>query len=85
LGTLTDADQDLKKTQKWEAALDVQRGAAGIHQPSTIKCLHTHLANYLSYNRGSKDNIIGEWAMEFITKLLQEKKQDKNLVADDSK
>jgi hypothetical protein len=23
--------------------------------------------------------------MEFITKLLQEKKQDKNLVADDSK
>jgi hypothetical protein len=69
-------------TQKWEASLDALRGVAGIHKPSTIKCLHTHLANCLSGDIGSKDNIIGEWAMESITKLLQEKKQDKNAVDD---
>jgi hypothetical protein len=41
------------------------------------------LANCLSSNIGStKDNIIGKWAMESITKLLQEKKQDKNAVDD---
>jgi hypothetical protein len=40
------------------------------------------LANCLSCDIGSKDNIIGEWAMESITKLLQEKKQDKNAVDD---
>jgi hypothetical protein len=80
--SLTDADLDLVKTRKWEAALDAQRGVAGIRKPSTIKCLHSHLAHYLSGDRGSKDNIIGEWAMESITKLLQENKQEKNAVHD---
>jgi hypothetical protein len=40
------------------------------------------LAHYLSGGRGSKDNIIGEWAMDSITKLLQENEQDKNAFDD---
>jgi hypothetical protein len=80
--SLTDADLDLVKTREWEAALDAQRGVAGIRKPSTIKCLHTHLAHYLSGGRGSEDNIVGKWAMESIIKLLQEKKQEKNVVDD---
>jgi hypothetical protein len=56
--SLTDADLDLAKTRKWEAALDAQRGMAGIRKPSTIKCLNsTHLAHYLSGGRGSEDKI----------------------------
>jgi hypothetical protein len=78
--TLTEADLDLVKSRKWEAALDAQRGVAGIRKPSTIKCLHTHLAHYLSGGKGSEDNIVGKWAMKSITKLLQVKNQHKDVV-----
>lgn len=78
--TLMETDLDLVKARKWEAALDAQRGVAGIRKPSTIKCLHTHLAHYLSGGKGSEDNIVGKWVMDSITKLLQEKNQDKDLV-----
>jgi hypothetical protein len=71
---LTNDDLELIKKRKWEPALDARRGVAGTTKPVRIKCLHTHLAHYLSGGRGSEDNIVGKWVFESIIKTLQEKK-----------
>ena len=71
---LTETDINLVKERKWEPALDSRRGVAGIKRHTTIKCLHAHLAHYLSGGRGSEDNIVGKWVMESVAKILQEKK-----------
>lgn len=72
--SLTASDMVLVKKRKWEPALDFRRGVAGITRHTTIKCLHAHLAHYLSGGMGSEDNVVGKWAMELIMKMLQEKK-----------
>ena len=70
--SLTEADLELVEARKWREALDERRGVAGIKKHKAIKCLHAHLAHYLSGGRGSDDNIVGKWVMESITKLLLE-------------
>lgn len=72
--SLTETNLELVKDRKWEPGLDSRRGIAGITKHTTIKCLHTHVAHYLSGGKGSKDNVVGKWAMELITKTLQERK-----------
>jgi len=71
--SLTEDDLNLVKKRKWEPALDSRRGVAGITRPTTIKCLHTHLAHYLSGGRGCEDNVVGKWVLESLTKTLQER------------
>lgn len=71
--TLTKNDLSLVQERKWQSALDSKRGVAGIRKHFRIKCLHTHLAHYLSGGRGSEDNVVGKWVMESISRTLQEK------------
>ena len=75
---LTDYDLKLVQERTWEPALDSRRGVAGISRHTTIKCLHAHLAHYLSGGRGSNDNIVGRWVLEAIIKMLQEKEAAAN-------
>jgi hypothetical protein len=75
---LTDDDLKLVQERKWEPALDLRRGVAGISRHTTIKCLHAHLAHYLSGGRGSKDNIVGRWVLEAIIEMLREKEATTN-------
>lgn len=71
--SLTNDDLKLIKERKWEPALDSRRGVAGITRHTTIKCLHTHLAHYLSGGRGSDDNVVGKWVMDSIAEMLEER------------
>jgi hypothetical protein len=62
----------LIQSYHWEAAFSTSRGVAGISNKArkygTIKCLHAHLAHYLSNhnNIGSQYNIVGRWIWEEI-------------------
>jgi hypothetical protein len=47
----------------WENSISEKRGIAGIARPNAVKCLHTHLAHYLS---GEHKNVVGKWTMEAL-------------------
>ncbi|ETV95644.1 hypothetical protein H310_11065 [Aphanomyces invadans] len=56
---LTPADRSLVEKKRWVRALrDV--GIAGIRNPASVKCLHTHYAHYLA----THNNLIGQWVHE---------------------
>ena len=43
-------------------------GIAGIKNPDSVKCLHTHYAHYLS--RPEDGNLIGLWVHELYTEQM---------------
>jgi hypothetical protein len=55
--------------RKWESAFDASRGVAGIRNPASVKCLHAHVSHFWS---GCKDNVVGMWVAERVTKMLQQ-------------
>ena len=68
---LSESDQQLIQDYRWEAAFATSRGIAGISQKNNkhicaVKCLHAHLAHYLSHSIGSQYNIVGRWVWEEI-------------------
>jgi hypothetical protein len=75
---LTDHDQQMIQSDyPWiTLALDEnKRGIAGIRNPLAVKCLHAHIAHYLSecYSNPtgqSNNNIIGQWVMETLEQQL---------------
>lgn len=62
-------------SSSWEQALSPRRGVAGIRNFASIKCLHAHVAHYLSGGPGSQDNQVGTWTVEALLELLQTQKQ----------
>jgi uncharacterized protein len=65
---LVDTDLRYIEQRKWQAAFDpAKRGVAGIRNPLAVKCLHAHVAHYLSGGNGSHDNVIGQWVMELLS------------------
>jgi hypothetical protein len=61
-------DWEYIRQRKWERAFSTSnRGVAGIRNPASVKCLHAHLAHYLS---GCQHNIVGKWVAERVVKLL---------------
>lgn len=74
---LVDADLELINKRKWNSAFDINtRGVAGIRNRSTVKCLHAHAAHFLSGDPGSSDNVVGEWVMEAVERLLKDAKNE---------
>jgi len=69
---LTETDHELVKSRKWQGALGLERGVAGIRNHNRIKCLHTHAAHYLSAGKGSNDNVVGKWTMDAVFDLIQQ-------------
>ncbi|CAB9515655.1 Protein of unknown function (DUF501) [Seminavis robusta] len=73
---LTPTDIAYIETRKWQRAFDPrQRGVAGIRNHAAVKCLHAHVAHYLSGGQGSSDNVIGKWVMEEIMEQQQQQQQ----------
>lgn len=72
---LTDSDQQLMEERNWQGALDAERGVAGIRHATAVKCLHAHIAHFLSGDPGSSDNIVGKWTMEQVNILAMERKK----------
>jgi hypothetical protein len=70
--TLTPTDVQWVVSRNWKPALDSTRGVSGIKKPIAVKCLHAHLAHYLSGGPGSTDNIVGKWTFEAILELISE-------------
>ena len=73
LRLLTDQDQKEIQKRKWSAALEEARGVAGIRNHAAVKCLHAHLAHYLSAGLGSNDNMVGEWVVDAICEMEEYK------------
>lgn len=67
---LTNDDQDLMESRKWKFALTT--GVAGIRKPFAVKCLHAHLAHYLSGGPGSEENLVGKWVLEELCNIVKE-------------
>ena len=68
---LSESDIQLIQSYGWEKAFATSRGIAGIsndhhHRTMAVKCLHAHLAHYLSHSTGSSHNIVGRWVWEEI-------------------
>ncbi len=68
IGMLTDEHKERlgRDHPKWLEALS-EKGVAGIDDPRKVKCLHTHLAHYLS--PGGEANLIGRWVLEWMLEL----------------
>ena len=66
---LTPKDQMEIQARQWNAALEEARGVAGIRNHAAVKCLHAHLAHYLSSDAGSQDNIVGAWVVDAICEM----------------
>jgi hypothetical protein len=75
---VTDNDQQMIQSEyPWiTLALDEnKRGIAEIRNPFAVKCLHSHMAQYLSECQSNptgqkSNNIIGQWAMETLEQQL---------------
>jgi hypothetical protein len=67
---LTETDKLEMECRGWKTSLDATCGIAGIRKSHAIKCLHTHVAHYLSRGPGSDENIVGKWVMEEVYKFL---------------
>ena len=63
----------LMKERKWDGALSSERGVAGIRNRKAVKCLHAHLAHYLSGESGHEHNVIGKWVYERVDELIRER------------
>jgi hypothetical protein len=64
---LSQSDRQLIQEYGWETAFATSRGIAGIRNNIlAVKCLHAHLAHYLSDSIGSQNNIVGRWVWEEI-------------------
>ena len=50
----------------WISTLGASRGISGIRNYGAIKCLHAHIAHYLSHGPGSQDNVVGQWILEAL-------------------
>jgi hypothetical protein len=61
---LSSLDQEMVRHQRWEGALAPHRGVAGIRNCGAVKCLHAHLAHYLSQGSSSTHNRVGQWVWE---------------------
>jgi hypothetical protein len=61
---LSSQDLEVIRFQHWEGALALQRGVAGIRNCGAVKCLHAHLAHFLSQGPGSTYNRVGQWVWE---------------------
>jgi hypothetical protein len=61
-------DWNYIRNRKWDStAFSKDRGVAGMRNPSSVKCLHAHLAHYWS---GCNDNVVGKWVAEEVTKIV---------------
>ena len=69
---LSDSDSALIRERKWESAFAETRGVAGVRNHGAIKCLHAHVAHFLSGESGSNENIVGRWVMEEVENRLCE-------------
>ena len=83
LSLLTQQDGEEIAKRKWTAALEQARGVAGIRNHMAVKCLHAHLAHYLSRDEGSQENVIGEWVMQAIREMLESDGKDASHDNDD--
>lgn len=68
---LSDSDNELIRKRKWESAFAETRGVAGIRNHAAIKCLHAHVAHFLSGETGSNDNVVGRWVMQEVESRLR--------------
>eukprot|EP00977_Amphora_coffeiformis_P012870 scaffold3267_cov142-Amphora_coffeaeformis.AAC.6 len=66
---VTPQDQTELQMRKWTSALEEARGVAGIRNHAAVKCLHAHLAHYLSSDAGSQDNVVGAWVVDAICEM----------------
>jgi hypothetical protein len=70
---LSESDRQLIQEYHWETAFATSRGVAGISKNCmAVKCLHAHLAHYLSNGMGSQYNIVGQWVWEEILQRYTE-------------
>jgi hypothetical protein len=69
---LTESDIAYIQQRKWEGAFSPSRGVSGICNYAAVKCLHAHVAHYLSGGKGSSDNIVGRWVTEAISEMILE-------------
>lgn len=76
---LTPQDIAFIEKRKWEKAFSPDRGVAGIKNYASVKCLHSHVAHFLSGGQGSSDNIIGKWVMEEIAQMLAKHSEEEKL------
>ena len=67
---LTEEDRLLLEQKKWQHSVNTERGVAGIRKPQAIKCLHAHVAHYLS---GCQDNIVGKWVWDEVVRMMRER------------
>ena len=70
---LTNADRQLIQQLGWDKAFLPTRGVAGISNARAVKCLHAHLAHYLSHRctltttrATTTTNVVGQWVWEEI-------------------
>jgi hypothetical protein len=70
---LSTDDQQAMQRRQWKEVLDSSRGVAGIRNQAAVKCLHAHLAHYLSGDAGSNDNVVGAWVLQAIQEMLSNK------------
>lgn len=76
---LTDEDVKYVEQRKWNDAIGICKGVAGIKRYQTIKCLHTHAAHYLATmnnSNGNDENIVGKWVLEVVEREVQNMKDD---------
>lgn len=66
---LSESDQQYISRKNWKNALTT--GVAGLRKPHAVKCLHAHLAHYLSGGPGSKENLVGKWVMDEVCNLVK--------------
>ncbi|CAM9408377.1 unnamed protein product [Choristocarpus tenellus] len=59
---LTDEDMAIVRRNRWDQALGLTSGVAGINKPATIKCLHTHFAHFLA----TGENLVGKWVHDAL-------------------
>mmetsp|Transcript_32203 Transcript_32203/g.47572 ORF Transcript_32203/g.47572 Transcript_32203/m.47572 type:complete len:289 (-) Transcript_32203:1099-1965(-) len=70
---LSESDREFINHKNWSNALNT--GVAGIRKPDAVKCLHAHLAHYLSGGPGSKKNLVGKWVMDEVCNLVKTRQE----------
>lgn len=73
-GLLNATDLRLIQERNWTSAVNDTKGVSGIRKPEAVKCLHAHVAHYLS--RPDDENIVGKWVMAEIEQMLQQKNKE---------
>ena len=65
---LNDEERELVESKGWTHNLKTV-GIAGIREPLTVKCLHTHFAHWLA--DPTRENAIGAWVYEALPPDVQ--------------